>query len=84
MLSNRVELCTWLAWAGDPYELKWDVIERHLEPDQYAWFFKQPLHKVQLVLDTDYRADDQRWIKLIAEFFDNATYEAYRTEWINS
>jgi hypothetical protein len=81
MRSNRVELCSWLAWAGEPYELKWDVIERHLDPEQYKWFFNQPLYKVQLVLDTDYRADDQRWIKLIAEFFDDATYEAYQAAW---
>lgn len=81
MRSNRVELCSWMAWAGEPYELKWDVIERHLAPDQYAWFFKQPLYKVQLVLDSEYRADDQRWITLIAEFFDLATEEEYRKSW---
>ena len=81
MRSNRVELCSWLAWAGEPYELKWDVIERHMDPVQYQWFFKQPLYKVQLVLDTEYRKDDQRWIKLIAEFFDNETFEAYRLLW---
>ena len=81
MRSNQVELCSWLAWAGEPYELKWDVIERHLAADQYAWFFNQPLYKVQLVLDSEYRADDQRWMKLVAEFFDNEIYEAYRLLW---
>jgi len=81
MRSNRVELCSWLAWAGEPYELKWDVIERHLEADQYAWFFNQPLHRVQLVLDSEYRADDQRWMTLVAEFFDLATEEEYRKSW---
>ena len=81
MLSNRVELCSWQAWAGEPYELKWDVIERHLAPAQYQWFFKQPLYKVQLVLDTEYRADDQRWITLVAEFFDDEVYQAYQLLW---
>ena len=81
MRSNRVELCSWLAWAGDPYDLKWDVIERHLEPDQYKWFFNKPLYQVQLVLDTEYRSDDQRWIKLVAEFFDPAVEDEYHQIW---
>lgn len=81
MRSNRVELCSWMAWAGEPFELKWDVIERHLEPEQYRWFFAQPLHRVQLVLDTDYREDDQRWNRLIAEFFDADTEQQYRDLW---
>ena len=81
MRSDRVELCSWMAWAEEEYQLKWDILEKHLEPDQYDWFFKQPLYKVQLVLDTEYRAEDQRWIKLVAEFFDNATYEEYRKSW---
>ena len=81
MRSNQVELCSWLAWAGEPYELKWDVIERHLAADQYAWFFKQPLYKVQLVLDSEYRVDDQRWMTLVAEFFDLDTEEEYRKSW---
>lgn len=81
MLSNRVELCSWMAWAGEPYELKWDVIHRHLASDQYEWFFKQPLYRVQLVLESEYREDDQRWMTLIAEFFDNDTFAAYREAW---
>ena len=81
MRSDRVELCSWMAWAQEEYQLKWSILEAHLEPDQYAWFFKQPLYKVQLVLDTEYRADDQRWIKLIAEFFDTETFEAYQLLW---
>ena len=81
MRSNRVELCSWLAGAGEPLELKWDVIQRHLDPEQYRWFFAQPLHTVQLVLDTHYRADDQRWNRLVAEFFDADTEQQYRTLW---
>ena len=81
MRSNRIELCSWMAWAGEPYELKWDVIERHLAPDQYLWFFKQPLYKVQLVLDSEFREEDQRWMTLVAEFFDEETHEAYRLLW---
>ena len=81
MRSNRIELCSWLAWAGEPYELKWDIIQRHLAPDQYQWFFAQPLYKVQLVLDAEYRSNDQRWNKLIAEFFDALTEEEYHRIW---
>jgi hypothetical protein len=70
-----------MAWAGEEYQLKWDILEKHLEPDQYAWFFKQPLYRVQLVLDTEYRATDQRWIKLVAEFFDPELEAEYRRLW---
>lgn len=81
MRCSRRQLCEWMAWAGEPFELKWSVIERHLDPAQYQWFISQPLHRVQLVLDTDYRADDQRWIRLMAEFFDPDAEQQYCELW---
>ena len=81
MLSKRRPLCAWLAYAGEDYMLKWDIIERHLEPDQYAWFFRQPLYKVQLVLDNYHEPTGDRWVTLVAEFFDLALEEEYTKLW---
>lgn len=80
MLTKRHTLCNWMAHAAEPYQLHWDVIERHLEPDQYQWFFQQPLHRVQLVLVNETR-DDCRWVTLVAEFFDLELEQQYNKLW---
>lgn len=81
MRSNRRALCAWLAYSGEEYMLKWDIVERHLEPDQYQWFFKQPLYKVQLVLDNVQEPTGDRWVTLVAEFFDPETEKEYLEKW---
>lgn len=81
MLSKRRPLCAWLAHSGEEYQLKWDIIERHLEPDQYQWFFRQPLHRVQLVLENVQEPTGDRWVTLTAEFFDLDLEEQYRNRW---
>ena len=81
MLSKRRPLCAWLAYSGEDYMLKWDVVERHLDSEQYAWFFKQPLYKVQLVLDNTQEPTGDRWVTLVAEFFDLDLEEEYKKLW---
>lgn len=81
MLSKRRPLCAWLAHGEEEYRLKWDVIERHLEPDQYQWFFHQPLHRVQLILECQSEPTGDRWITLVAEFFDLELEQQYSDIW---
>ncbi len=81
MLSKRHSLCSWPQSPGEEYRLKWDIIEQHLEEDQYQWFFQQPLHRVQLILEDRRDSQGHSTVTLVAEFFDLDLEQEYSKRW---